>query len=123
MKANPMQSIMTLLLVKAFMSKDQLFVPMPVKNEAHLAELKKQASSIMLDLAIEEGEDITEMAARMAAADKMAGTPADEDPSEPTFDSLRPDQLYSLFTSVREKLLESVKMSKKQVNEARGWSS
>lgn len=114
MKANPMQKMLTLLLVKALMAQDNLFVPMPVKSKAHLEELKKQAGKIMLDLAIEEGEDITEMAARMAAADDT------QEASEPCFDSLRPDQLYTLLTDVREKLLESVKTSKKQVNEARG---
>ena len=122
MKANPMQKMLTLLLVKALMAKDNLFVPMPVKNKDHFDELKAQAGKIMLDLAIEEGEDVTEMAARMAAAEKKSAAPADgmEEASEPCFDSLNPDQLYALLTDVREKLLESVKMSKKQVNEARG---
>lgn len=114
MKANPMQKMLTLLLVNALMAKDNLFVPMPVKSKAHLEELKKQADKIMLDLAIEEGEDITEMPASAAAADDT------QEASEAGFDSLRPDQLYTLLTDVREKLLESVKTSKKKVNEARG---
>ena len=122
MKANPMQKMITLLLVNALMAQDNLFVPMPVKSEAHLKELEKQAGKIMLDLAIEEREDIAEMAARMAADEKKSAAPADdmEEASEPCFDSLRPDQLYTMLTDVREKLLGSVKMSKKQVNEARG---
>lgn len=123
MKANPVQKMLTLLLVKALMSQDNLFVPMPVKSKEHLEELKAQAGKIMLDLAIEEGEDVTEMVARMAAADKKSAAPADdkqEETIEPCFDSLSPGQLYALLTDVREKLLESVKMSKKQVKEARG---
>lgn len=122
MKANPMQKILTMLLVKALIAQDKLFVPMPAMSKEHLLELKKQAGQIMLALAKEDGEDTTKMEAIMAAADKEFDVPADdmEEASEPCFDSLRPDQLYTILTDVREKLLGSVKMSKKQVNEARG---
>ena len=122
MKANPMQKMLTLLLVNALMAQDDLFVPMPVKSKEHLEELKAQAGKIMLDLAIEEGEDVTEMAARMAAADKKSAAPADDtqEASEPNFDSLNGDQLYSLVADIRDKLTESVRLSTRTIKEARG---
>ncbi len=114
MKANPMQKIVTLMLVKALMEKDNLFVPMPVKNEAHLAELKKQAGKIMLDLAIEDGEDVTAMAERMAAADEKeqaakassnATDCADKGPA--TFNGLDAEELYSLIEQLKADLQEA----------------
>lgn len=121
MKASPLQKIVTLMLVKALMEQDNLFVPMPVISKQHLLELKAQAGKIMLELAKEAGEDTSEMEERMAAAgDKAAASASASDKGDSmTFNSISPSQLYGLISDMKDKLKESVRLSEKEVNEAR----
>lgn len=120
MKANPMQKIVTLMLVKALMEQDNLFVPMPVINEQHLLELKAQAGKIMLELAKEAGEDTSRMEESVAAAGQKAQAASASDKGDSmTFNSISPSQFYGLISDMKDKLKESVRLSEKEVNEAR----
>ena len=120
MKANPMQKIVTLMLVKALMEQDNLFVPMPAINEQHLLELKAQAGKIMLELAKEAGEDTSRMEESVAAAGEKAQAASASDKGDSmTFNSISPSQLYGLISDMKDKLKESVRLSEKEVNEAR----
>lgn len=120
MKANPMQKIVTLMLVKALMEQDNLFVPMPAINEQHLLELKAQAGKIMLELAKAAGEDTSRMEESVAAAGEKAQAASASDKGDSmTFNSISPSQLYGLISDMKDKLKESVRLSEKEVNEAR----
>lgn len=120
MKANPMQKIVTLMLVKALMEQDNLFVPMPAINEQHLLELKAQSGKIMLELAKEAGEDTSEIEESVAAAGEKAQAASASDKGDSmTFNSISPSQLYGLISDMKDELKESVRLSEKEVNEAR----
>lgn len=120
MKANPIQKIVTLMLVKDLMEQDNLFVPMPVINKQHLLELKAQAGKIMLELAKEAGEDTSRMEESVAAsAEKAQAASASDKGDSMTFNSISPSQLYGLISDMKDKLKESVRLSEKEVNEAR----
>ena len=120
MKANPMQKIVTLMLVKALMEQDNLFVPMPAINEQHLLELKAQAGKIMLELAKEAGEDTSGMEESVAASvEKAKAASASDKGGSMTFNSISPSQLYGLINDTKDKLKESARLSEKKVNEAR----
>lgn len=114
MKANPMQKIVTLMLVKALMEQDNLFVPMPAISEQHLLELKAQAGKIMLELAKEAGEDTSRMEESVAAsvekaqaakASSNATDCADKGPA--TFNELDGEELYSLIEQLKADLQEA----------------
>lgn len=120
MKANPMQKIVTLMLVKDLMEHDSLFVPMPVINEQHLLELQAQAGKIVLELAKEDGEDTSRMEESVAASvEKAQAAKASDKGDSMTFNSISPSQFYGLISDMKDKLKESVRLSEKEVNEAR----
>lgn len=121
MKANAQQKMLTMLLVEALMAQDNLFVPMPVKSKAHLNELKEQASKIMFDLAVEAGEDVTEMVARMATAGaSVVPAPAEDENEDPTFEALTPDSLYELIADMKDKTLAMQLSSNEPFTASRG---
>ena len=120
MKASPLQKIVTMMLVKELVEQDNLFVPMPVINEQHLLELKAQAGKIMLELAKEAGEDTSRMEESVAASvEKAQAASASDNGDSMTFNSISPSQLYGLISDMKDKLKESVRLSEKEVNEAR----
>ena len=120
MKANPLQKIATMMFVEKLMSSDDLFVPMPVLSKQHLLELKAQAGKIMLELAKEAGEDTSRMEESVAAAGEKAQAASASDKGDSmTFNSISPSQLYGLISDMKDKLKESVRLSEKEVNEAR----
>lgn len=120
MKANPLQKIVSMMLVEKLMSEDELFVPMPVISKQHLLELKAQAGKIMLELAKEAGEDTSEMEESVAASvEKAQAASASDKGDSMTFNSISPSQLYGLISDMKDKLKESVRLSEKEVNEAR----
>lgn len=120
MKATPLQKILMSMLVEKLISEDELFVPMPVISKQHLLELKAQAVKIMLELAKEAGEDTSRMEESVAArVEKAQAASASDKGDGMTFNSISPSQLYGLITGMKDKLKESVRLSEKEVNEAR----
>lgn len=120
MKANPLQKIVTMMVVERLMSENNLFVPMPVISEQHLLELKAQAGKIMLELAKKAGEDTSRMEESVAAAAEKAQAASASDKDEGmSFSSISPNQFYRLIGDMKDKLKESVRLSEKEVNEAR----
>ncbi|WPJ30537.1 hypothetical protein [Pseudoalteromonas phage vB_PalP_Y7] len=120
MKATPLQKILMSMLVEKLISEDELFVPMPVTSKQHLLELKAQAGKIMLELAKEAGEDTSRMEESVAAAGEKAQAASASDKDESmSFDSISPNQFYGLIGGMKDKLKESVRLSEKEVNEAR----
>lgn len=129
MKANPLQKLVSMMLVKSLMSQDNLFVPMPVKSKKHLLELQEQAGDIMLEIAKEEGEDTTAMEAHIAKtkADNAASKDDDQDSPQPTKDmkeasfvSLTPEQLHGALSDIRDKIIEVSNGADSDVKEVRG---
>lgn len=120
MKATPLQKILMSMLVEKLISEDELFVPMPVISKQHLLELKAQAGKIMLELAKEAGEDTSGMEESVAASvEKAQAAKASDKGDSMTFNSISPSQLYGLISDMKDKLKESVRLSEKEVNEAR----
>lgn len=114
MKANPLQKIVTMMIVDKLMSKDNMFVPMPAINKQHLLELNAQAGKIMLELAKEAGEDTSGMEESVAASVKKAQAAkassnatdcADKGPA--TFNQLDGAELYSLIEQLKADLQEA----------------
>ena len=114
MKANPLQKIVTMMIVERLMSESNLFVPMPAISKQHLLELKAQAGKIMLELAKEAGEDTSRMEESVAAAGEKAQAAsanrnADDhtDKGPATFNELDGAELYSLIEKLKADLQEA----------------
>ena len=121
MKANPLQKIVTMMLVEKLISEGEFVVPMPVISKQHLLELKAQAGKIMLELAKKEaGEDTSGMEESVAASvEKAQAAKASDKGDSMTFNSISPSQFYGLISDMKDKLKESVRLSEKEVNEGR----
>lgn len=120
MKANPLQKIVTMMLVEKLMSQSNLFIPMPAINKQHLLELKAQAGKIMLELAKEAGEDTSRMEESVAASvEKAQAASASDKGDSMIFNSINPSQFYGLISAMKDKLKESVRLSEQEVSEAR----
>jgi len=118
MKANKLQQLMALKAVNMLVQGGNHFVPMPVKSHEHLIELNKQARQVILDLAIEDGEDTTSIISSISEEDAKQ-VEAAEARKAMRFFGMTAEELIGTFSDMHSRLVSMMKEMAGQIDETR----